>query len=73
MKKSEVLEFAKASNFELDKEEVDLSENTFRNVRNVTTDLVFILRDQKDENFFLMGIYPSVKADKLMGILKDRK
>lgn len=73
MKKSEILEVARSCNFELNKEVKDLSGNTFFSLRNVTTDLVPIYRDQKNRDFFLMGLYPSEKAKKLMEILKDRR
>lgn len=73
MKKSEILEIARSCNFELNKEVKDLSGNTFFSLRNVTTDLVPICRDQKDRDFFLMGLYPSEKDKKLMEILKDRR
>lgn len=39
MKKSEILEYGKTCNFELDKEVKDLSGNTFFSLRNPTTDL----------------------------------
>lgn len=73
MKKSEILEVAKSCNFELGKEIKDLSGNTSSSLRNATTDLIPIYRDQKDKDFFLMGLYPSEKANKLMEILKDRR
>lgn len=73
MKKSEILEVAKSCSFVLGKEIKDLSGNTFFSLRNATTDLIPIYRDQKDEDFFLMGLYPSEKANKLMDILKDRR
>lgn len=50
MKKSEILEYGKTCNFELDKEVKDLSGNTFFSLRNPTTDLTPIYRDQKDKN-----------------------
>ena len=73
MKKSEILKVARSCNFELNQEVKDLSGNTFFSLRNATTDLVPIYRDQKDSDFFLMGLYPSEKAKKLMEILKDRR
>lgn len=73
MKKSEILEYGKTCNFELDKEVKDLSGNTFFSLRNATTDLTPIYRDQKDGNFFLMGLYPFGKTDKLMELLKNRR
>ena len=73
MKKSEILEYGKTCNFELDKEVKDLSGNTFFSLRNVTTDLTPICRDQKDGNFFLMGLYPFGKTDKLMDLFKNRR
>ena len=45
MKKSEILEYGKTCNFELDKEVKDLSGNTFFSLRNPTTDLTPIYRD----------------------------
>ena len=73
MKKSEILEYGKTCNFELDKEAKDLSGNTFFSLRNPNTDLILIYRDHKDNKFFLMGLYPFGKADKLMELLKNRK
>ena len=73
MKKSEILKVARSCNFELNKEVKDLSGNTFFSLRNATTDLVPIYRDQKDSDFLLIGLYPSEKAKKLMEILKDRR
>lgn len=73
MKKSEVLEHAKTCNFKLEKEVKDLSGNTFFSLKNETTDLTPIYRDQKDGNFFLMGLYPFGKTEKLMELLKNRK
>ena len=73
MKKSEVLEYAKTCNFKLEKEVKDLSGNTFFSLKNETTDLTPIYRDQKEGNFFLMGLYPFGKTEKLMELLKNRK
>lgn len=73
MKKSEILEYGKTCNFELDKEVKDLSGNTFFSLRNVNTDLTPIYRDQKDGNFFLMGLYPSEKVNKLMNKVKNSR
>ena len=73
MKKSEVLEYAKTCNFKLEKEVKDLSGNTFFSLKNETTDLTPIYRDQKDGSFFLMGLYPFGKTEKLMELLKNRK
>nr|DAP60066.1 MAG TPA: monocytogenes binding protein [Caudoviricetes sp.] len=73
MKKQEVLEYAKTCNFKLEKEVKDLSGNTFFSLKNETTDLTLIYRDQKDGNFFLMGLYPFGKTEKLMELLKNRK
>lgn len=73
MKKSEILEYGKACNFELDKEVKDLSGNTFFSMRNATTDLIFVYRDQKDGNFFLIGMFPSEKANKLMNKVKNSR
>ncbi len=70
MKKSEVLEYAKTCNFKLEKEVKDLSGNTFFSLKNETTDLTPIYRDQKDGNFFLMGLYPFGKTEKLMETFK---
>ena len=50
MKKSEILEDGKTCNFEVDKEVKDLSGNTFFSLRNPTTDLTPIYRDQKDNS-----------------------
>lgn len=66
MKKSEILECGKTFNFELRKEVTDLSGNTFFSMQNATTDLTPIFRDQRDRNFFLIGMYSSKKANKLM-------
>ena len=73
MKKSEILEVARSCNFELNKEVKDLSGNTFFSLQNVTTDLVPIYRDQKDRDFFLMGLYSAEKANKLMNKWKNRR
>jgi hypothetical protein len=66
MRKAEILEAGKTCDFELDKEVKDLSGNTFFSLRNPTIDLIVIYRDQKDGDFFLVGSYSSVKANKLM-------
>ena len=71
MKKSEILEYGKTCNFKLDKEVKDLSGNTFFSLKNATTDLIPIYRDQKDGNFFLMGLYPSEKTNKLMNKIRN--
>lgn len=73
MKKSEILEYGKACNFELDKEVKDLSGNTFFSMRNATTDLIFVYRDQKDGNFFLIGMFPSEKVNRLMNRVKNSR
>lgn len=70
MKKAEILEYAKECNLELDKEVNDLSGNVFFSLRDKTSDLTIIYRDQKDGNFFIIGLYPSVKANKLMENVK---
>ena len=66
MKKQEILKIAKSCNFYQDKELKDLSGNTFVSFHNETTDLVFIYRDQKDGNFFFIGVFRTDKAKKLM-------
>ena len=66
MTKVELLEYAKAFNFELDKEVKDLSGNSFLSLRNETIDTRVIYRDQKDDDFFIVGLYSSEKADKLL-------
>nr|DAR75599.1 MAG TPA: hypothetical protein [Caudoviricetes sp.] len=73
MKKSEILEVAKSNKFELDKNAKDLHGNTFFSLKSVTTNLILIYRDHKDRNFFLMGVYPSEKANKLMENLRNRR
>ena len=73
MKKSEILEYGKTCNFELDKEVKDLSGNTFFSLRNATTDLTPIFRDQRNGNFFLIGMYSSQKANKLMKSFKNSR
>ena len=73
MKKSEILEYGKTCNFELDKEVKDLSGNTFFSLKNATTDLIPIYRDQKDGNFFLMGLYPSERTNKLMNKIRNSR
>mgnify|MGYP004572710641 FL=1 len=70
MKKSEILECGRTCNFRLEKEIKDLSGNTFFSLKNETTDLMFIYRDQKDGNFYLMGLYPFGKAEKPHGTFK---
>lgn len=73
MKKSEILEYGKTCNFELGKEAKDLSANTFFSLKNATTDSIPIHRDQKDENFFLMGLYPPGKTNKLMNKIRNSR
>lgn len=74
MTKAYIIEFAKSCNFEMDKEVEDLSGNTFFSLRHVTeTDLVPIYRDQKDGNFYLLGLYKHDKANKLMEKFKNSK
>lgn len=70
MKKAEILKYAKECNLELDKEVNNLSGNVFFSLRDTTSDLTIIYRDQKDGNFFIIGLYPSVKANKLMENVK---
>ena len=57
----------------LEKNIKDLSGNKFFSLKNETTDLIFIYRDQKDRDFFLMGLYNYEKAEKLMELLKNKK
>lgn len=66
MEKQEMLKIAKSCNFYQDKELKDLSGNTFVSFRNEATDLIFIYRDQKDGKFFLIGLFKSDRAKKLM-------
>lgn len=75
MTKTYIIEFAKSCNFEIDKEVKDLSGNTFFSLRHITTetDLIAIYRDQKDGNFYLLGLYKSDKANKLMERFKNSK
>lgn len=75
MTKAYIIEFAKSCNFEMDKEVKDLSGNTFFSLRYITTetDLIAIYRDQKDGNFYLLGLYKSDKANQLMERLKNSK
>ncbi len=74
MTKAYIIEFAKSCNFEIDKEVKYLSGNTFFSLRHVTeTDLVPIYRDQKDGNFYLLGLYKHDKANKLMERFKNSK
>lgn len=72
MKKSEIMEYGKAYNFELHKEVKDLSGNTFFSMRNANTVLTCVYRDQKDGNFFLMGVYPFEKVEKMMKRMMSR-
>lgn len=60
------MKYAKAFGFELDKEAKDLSGNSFFSLRKETIDTRVLYRDQKDGDFFIMGLYSSVKADKLL-------
>lgn len=75
MTKAYIIEFAKSCNFEMDKEVKDLSGNTFFSLRYITTetDLIAIYRDQKDGNFYLLGLYKSDKANQLMERFKNSK
>lgn len=75
MTKAYIIEFAKSCNFEMDKEVKDLSGNTFFSLRHIKTetDLIAIYRDQKDGNFYLLGLYKSDKANKLMERFKNSK
>lgn len=75
MTKAYIIEFAKSCNFEMDKEVKDLSGNTFFSLRHITTetDLIAIYRDQKDGNFYLLGLYKSDKANQLMERFKNSK
>lgn len=75
MTKAYIIKFAKSCNFEMDKEVKDLSGNTFFSLRHVTTetDLVAIYRDQKNGEFYLLGLYKPDKANKLMEIFKNSK
>lgn len=75
MRKAYIIEFAKSCNFEMDKEVKDLSGNTFFSLRHITaeTDLIAIYRDQKDGNFYLLGLYKSDKANQLMERFKNSK
>lgn len=75
MTKAYIIEFAKSCNFEMDKEVKDLSGNTFFSLRHTATetDLVAIYRDQKDGNFYLLGLYKPDKANKLMDKFKNSK
>ena len=68
-----VHEFAKQLTAELGKEVKDLSGNTFVSFHNETTDLIPICRDQKDGNFYLVGLFASDRANKLMEALKGRR
>lgn len=75
MTKAYIIEFAKSCNFEMDKEVKDLSGNTFFSLRHITTetDLIAIYRDQKDGNFYLLGLYKPDKANQLMERFKNSK
>ena len=75
MTKAYIIEFAKSCNFKIDKEVKDLSGNTFFSLRHITTetDLIAIYRDQKEGKFFLLGLYKSDKANKLMERFKNSK
>lgn len=75
MTKAYIIEFAKSCNFEMDKEMKDLSGNTFFSLRHITTetDLIAIYRDQKDGNFYLLGLYKSDKANQLMERFKKSR
>ena len=74
MTKAYIIDFAKSCNFEIDKE-VKVSGNTFFSLRHTATetDLVAIYRDQKDGNFYLLGLYKPDKANKLMERFKNSK
>lgn len=56
MKKSEILEYGKTCDFELDKECKDCSGNTFFSLRNETIDLRVMYRDQKRRKFLFTRI-----------------
>jgi len=75
MTKAYIIKFAKSCDFEIDKEVKDLSGNTFFSLRYITTetDLIAIYRDQKDGNFYLLGLYKSDKANQLMERFKNSK
>ena len=74
MKKNELLSNAKKYNFEVLKEVKDLSGNTFISLyHNKITDFIFIFRNQKDNNFFLIGSYPLKKANNLIDRFKASK
>lgn len=73
MKKSDMLKNAKLCNFEPDEEVKDLSGNTFVSFHNETTDLIPIYRDQKDGNFFLIGLFSSNRANKLIKAFEGRR
>lgn len=75
MTKAYIIKFAKSCNFEMHKEVKDLSGNTFFSLRHITTetDLVAIYRDQKNGNFYLLGLYKPDKANKLMERFKNSK
>ena len=66
MKREEMINIAKSNNYELCREVVDLSGNIFCMFFNKCVDLVFIYIDQKDGDFFMIGLYPYSKAMRLM-------
>lgn len=70
MTKTYILEIAELNNFKVDREVKDLAGTHFFTLCNPTTDLVAMYRDQKDENYFLVGLYRSASANKMMDRIK---
>lgn len=66
MTKSYILEIAELSNFKVEREVKDLAGTHFFTLCNPTTDLVAMYRDHKDGDYFLMGLYTSESANKMM-------
>lgn len=72
MTKLEVLENARECNFEIDEEVKDLSGNTFLSFHNTNgAKAIFVFRNQKDDDFYLLGVYSIKKAHKLMKRIKE--
>ena len=71
MKKADVLRIGKISNFVFNKELQDLTGTRFLVLHYASTDTIAIFRDQKDNDFFLLGLYNSEAANKFLNkILK---
>lgn len=66
MTKGYILEIAERNNFNIDREVSDLAGTHFFTVSNPTTDLVFMYRDHKDGDYYLMGLYKVNEGNRMM-------